>query len=465
MYGVIMKIIISIVISALIPLGVFSQNSREDLLYKQLLKKTFSDGKKIVARKLGRLKTKKARKYLISLIDNSHYWNRQGAVAGLLMFRDNEVTQLLINKYIHDHMIDDDIERGFIKNMKFYYPFLVKKYDYFTAHSVWRGDDYRKKIIKTIGKSRYWKGAHFFKKNIRNINSKDRMISLKFLGTYYRGQYEFIKFYLNDEELKTVVLEYLVVNGKYKDLPLFLKIIRKNEKPAYVIRSYKGVKRWGSIKLQRRIFLDSLNKNIESQHQAALIIFHNVTSIPIKKRIIRLVYKAILQRTRILGGLALTKYSTKDIIPPLIALLDEPYKARERGGIDTVLTGFTFGITSIFDDIRRRSERSDYRSNILKLLNKLQTLSGKNFGHSKKLWKDWAVFNGYTIEGVNIIQYLYSAYPEIRKKAIRKSIKIIGYRSVRSFYFRHKKIKNENDVILYLSKILLKRGYLKSVVY
>ncbi|MCP4134948.1 MAG: hypothetical protein GY754_28495 [bacterium] len=441
--------------------------SKEDRYYRSALKATFMDGKSKEAGKLGRLGTKKAKKLLIKLLNNDSYWNRTGAVAGLFVYndraRDPDVGERLLDKMITDHMIDDVIEKGLKKRIRQYFSILVKTYNSGIPGVSFkrRKKEQRERIIAIISSSKIPQGEAFLKKIIENGNSKDRAYAFKFLSLYYiKGNYGYIKKRRHKKIFRVHALAFLVKNGTKKELELFLGVIKRKEKSMYQVIAYKGVQKWGSVKLKHKIFLNSLKESDETLVRAGLLIFESTRSKDIKLNLFRLIKKGKSQSTRLSATMRLTEYRTKDVIPYLVISLDERFMRRERGGVDMALAAFTFGITSIFDDLNQKSRKSSFSDKKRKIINTLKKITRVNKGGSYKEWSEWAVLNGYTINGINIIQFLFSGNKKIRKKAIESSIRLLGFRNNLAFYKKHHRFDNETELSLFLAGLLIKKGYL-----
>ncbi|MBP7279962.1 MAG: hypothetical protein KBA66_00195 [Leptospiraceae bacterium] len=91
-------------------------------------------------------------------------------------------------------------------------------------------------------------------------------------------------------------------------------------------------------------------------------------------------------------------------------------------------------------------------------------MTGVDYGTSYSKWLDWAIYNGYSINGVNLIQYLFSGYPEKRKLAMDSAIRSLGYSDPKEFYGLNES-KSHLEISILLVEELLKSGILQDEKY
>ena len=69
---------------------------------------------------------------------------------------------------------------------------------------------------------------------------------------------------------------------------------------------------------------------------------------------------------------------------------------------------------------------------------------------------------GVPIDGANLIQYLYSSYPDTRDRAVRSACRVLGYRTVQGYYQQHPEVAGQDESVLLvaLTEELLQNGLL-----
>lgn len=77
-------------------------------------------------------------------------------------------------------------------------------------------------------------------------------------------------------------------------------------------------------------------------------------------------------------------------------------------------------------------------------------------------WREWGVLRGMTVDGVNVIQLLWSADPLLRGKAAAAAVRILGFADrdafVRSFA---NKPMDETEYRARLAEALERKGLLR----
>ena len=109
--------------------------------------------------------------------------------------------------------------------------------------------------------------------------------------------------------------------------------------------------------------------------------------------------------------------------------LDERFTYHERGGGDIFASVITIGISSIFDDLYQKQRKKVFESSKQDIAAHLKKITGADNGTSGEKWTEWAILNGYSINGVNIIQHLFSGYRATRDRAAESAIRLLGYSS------------------------------------
>ena len=109
-------------------LPVYSQDNLEDIYYRQILNATFINDKNVIALKLGKLKTEKAKELLLKLFNNESLWTSAGVIEGLLILDDIQIDNIIIEKYFENRAIENYIEKGIYKNFTRFYKIIKNKY-------------------------------------------------------------------------------------------------------------------------------------------------------------------------------------------------------------------------------------------------------------------------------------------------------------------------------------------------
>ncbi|MFC1670172.1 hypothetical protein ACFL20_07235 [Spirochaetota bacterium] len=442
----------------------------EEKLYKKTIKQSFTSDKVKYTRRLGRLRTRKAKNFLMKLLNSKDPWNREAAVAGLILFKNSRTGRLLFDKMISDTWAEDEIKKGFKKHIRYYYMVLVNRYKFYlqsdSSYQSSKNRDIRKKIINIIGSSKTPKGDSFLKSVIENAGSEDRVIAFKNLAKHYpKNNYSYIRKKMDIPLFRVDALIYLVKNGKAPELKMFLEIINKREPPKYRLVAYRAVAKWGNPALKLRIFIEAMGEKDETLTQGGLYIFKKVKSVKVMKLLCRIVKKGKFQKTRIPAAMRLLEYRSKEIIPSLVLILNEKFIPKEQGGVDVFLAAVTFGLVPILDLAHQRHRKSSFYGKQIAVGNHLKGLTGMDFNTSYEKWFEWAIYNGYTINGVNIIQYLYSGYKEKRDKAVIHSVKLLGFRNIREFFSKYGNFKTDTELSMKLARLLVEKGYLKDENY
>ncbi len=430
---------------------------QEDRLYNSLTKEPFIPEKRKIAEELGRLGTADAKAKLLGLLGDQASWNRTAAAMGLFALPDAGAGPELLNRMLSDRMIDDDIAAGFRSHIRAYYDFLTVKYRELPDQ---KG---RERIIEIISSSKTPRGEAFLKGIIEDEGSKDREFTFKNLAAHYpTGNYQYIKSHTDLPVFRVHALTFIVERGTPEELALFKVILEKREEVKYRLIAYKAVNKWGDDALMHRVFMDSLRENDETLVQGGMYVFTGVKSDTVRNELCKIVKKGAFQMTRMAAALRLKEYTSPDIIPALVIILRENYIQRERGGADIFATIITFGIASVFDDISRKRQRTSFDNSKLEIAGHLKKITGADNGVSYGRWYEWAVLNGHTIWGDNIIRQLFSGYRSRREKAVDHAIRLLGYSSGREFYSKNGNFANDTDLSLALARMLIMKGFLKN---
>lgn len=429
---------------------------REDRIYNSIMKESFIPEKSKFAEELGRLGTADAMSKLLMLLRDQSSWNRAAAVRGLFALPDAGAGPELFKRMLSDHMINDDIAAGFRSRISAYYEFLTVKY----RETSVRKD--RERIIEIISSSKAPRGETFLKGIIEDTLSGDREYAFKNLTVHYpSGNYQYIKNFRDNPVFRAHALTFIVERGKQEDLPIFRDILEKHDGVKYRLIAYQAVNKWGDEALRHRVFMDSLRESDENLVQGGMYVFTGVRSDAVRTGLCRIVKNGAFQMTRMAAALRLKEYASTDIIPALVMILRENYTQRERGGPDIFATIITFGIASVFDDISQKRQKTSFDNSKLEIAGHLKTITGTDNGVSHGRWYEWAILNGYSIMGDNIIRHLFSGYRPVRQKAVDHAIRLLGYSSGREFFSRNGNFTNDTELSLALARMLIAKGFLK----
>jgi hypothetical protein len=429
---------------------------KEDQLYNAILKAVFTRDKNSNAGELARLGTADARAKLLTLLDDGSYWNREAAVFGIFALNDGCCGEALIGRLFKDHMIRDEVTEGFRTHIGPYFDFLVGRYRS-EKESI-----NRERIINIISRSGSPRGDGFLKSIIDDKNTIDRELAFKNLVRYYpANNYGYIKKYLDDPYYRTHALAFLAEKGTADDLKIFQEVLERKEQTRNRISAYRGVDRLGSDSLRNRVLLDALGEKEEALVQGAIFLFTGVKSDTIRDRLCRLVKKGSMQDTRMAAAMRLRDYETTAIVPALVISLGERFVPAERGGIDIFATIITLGLASISSDLSQKYQRTSFQEKQGEIAAHLKKITGADIGASYGAWLRWAIYNGYTVSGDNIIRHLFSGYRYTRETATESAMKLLGYPSSREFFATNGTYASDSDLALALAKMLIGKGYLK----
>ncbi|MBN1413085.1 MAG: HEAT repeat domain-containing protein [Spirochaetales bacterium] len=427
-----------------------------DKLYKAVLNEDFFDEKIKLGGKLGRVKIPETGKLLRQLLEDDSYWNRIAAAEGILAFGDKELDKLLVQTALKDFMIEDEVIRRIKKAPKRFLHFLESEYN------PGGPEDKRLKVLETLSVMHFKETDSFLTALVLNKQSVDRKKACEYLLKNIKDSYQFSMKILDDPELREYALSNILQKGTYKDLILFTKILSRKEETRYTVLAYEAVQKWGNNNLKRTTFLNALDSQETELQESALYVFDNVLSGELKKKLGFLVSKGESQMVRIKSASRLLDYNTKDIVPYLITALKETYSIQPDDGIDIAVSFFTLGITDIFNKINNVLSQNDFEAIMDSIVSGLKRITKVNFGRSYIQWFDWSVYSGYSVEGVNIIQFLYSGFPDKRKKAVKASLKLLGYKNEQDYRIKRKipSGPGENALLLALTDDLMKKGFL-----
>ncbi|MBK8398120.1 MAG: hypothetical protein IPL26_23130 [Leptospiraceae bacterium] len=365
---------------------------------------------------------------------------------------DKGITESALWKTLKDPMLREKMIVEIKKDIQKYVDIVIKLYN--------KGldKDDREMLIDLISYSKNKTGEKFLKDVIANKTSDDRSFGYKKYIQDYKVDVSFVKSQLEDKQLRLHSLMYVVDRGKKEDYEIFQKIIFNANAPNEErILAVKAAMLWGTEVAKKEIYLFVLQKANEVVVAPSIIIFENVKSEEIREELCKHSKTAQSQITRSNASYALIVYDTTQNIPYLIPALNEEFLYEKLTGLD-VLTGLmSLGTTALAKGLPLLQTKAEFENRKIKIVDALKKLTGVDNGTSYSKWFDWAIYNGYSINGVNLIHFLFSGYPEKRKLAMDSAIRSIGFSDPKEFYSQNLD-KSQMEVIILLAEELLKSG-------
>ncbi|MBP9887394.1 MAG: hypothetical protein KBF93_13915 [Leptospiraceae bacterium] len=365
---------------------------------------------------------------------------------------DKGFTESVLWKTLKDPALRDKTIAEIKKDIQKYTTIIIKLYN--------KGldKDDREMLIDLISYSKNQSGEKFLKDIVVNKTSEDRTFGFKKYIQDYKVDSNFIKSQLDDKQLRLYSLTYVVDRGKKEDYEIFQKIIFDANAPTEErILAAKAAMLWATEVAKKEIYLFILQKGNEVLVAPSIIIFENVKSDEIREELCRVSKKSQSQITRSNASYALIVYDTTLIIPYLIPALGEEFLYEKLTGLD-VLTGLmSLGTTALAKGLPLLQTKEEFENRKVKIAETLKKLTNVDNGTSFTKWFDWAIYNGYSVNGVNLIQYLFSGYPDKRKLAMESAIRALGFSNPEDFYSQNKD-RSQMEIIILLAEELLKSG-------
>jgi len=365
---------------------------------------------------------------------------------------DKNFTDSVLWKTLKDPTLRDKTIAEIKKDIQKYTTIIIKLYN--------KGldKDDREMLIDLISYSKNQSGEKFLKDIVVNKTSEDRTFGFKKYIQDYKVDSNFIKSQLDDKQLRLYSLTYVVDRGKKEDYEIFQKIIYDANAPTEErILAVKAAMLWATEVAKKEIYLFILQKGNEVLVAPSIIIFENVKSDEIREELFRVSKKSQSQITRSNASYALIGYDTTLIIPYLIPALGEEFLYEKLTGLD-VLTGLmSLGTTALAKGLPLLQTKEEFENRKIKIAETLKKLTNVDNGTSFTKWFDWAIYNGYSINGANLIQYLFSGYPDKRKLAMDSAIRALGFSNPEEFYSQNQN-RSQMEIVILLAEELLKSG-------
>ncbi|MCX5797580.1 MAG: hypothetical protein NTY77_18985 [Elusimicrobia bacterium] len=427
---------------------------RADSFYQAILKKKGLEEKRDLGRRLGRLRTPEAKELLLKLLGERSYWDQLAAVDGLLLFEDGPVYARLVQELLRNHMVEDQVSQGLRRHGAAAFPALAE------AYRSPIDKDGRAKVLAAMAGARAPAGEKFLKEIVADAESEDRGQAMRLIILDYPANDSFIRKLSADPALRPQVLDYICKNGSAGDLPRFTDILARSRDAVELVIAYRAVRRWGDSPLQKDVYRSSLRAGDESLVRGGLRVFKEVRSDELRGELSRVVRQASSQDTRMLAGERLADYSESDVVPYLVPLLQEEYSVTQPSLSRAIAGVLSAGISDALDSYNEHFNRKVFDGQRESILGGLRRIARTDNGTSYDRWLDWAVADGYTVKGRNLIQDLFSGYPEKRGRAVVSAVKLLGYRDLDEFS-RKNGSASGSELSLRLARMLTDKGYPK----
>jgi hypothetical protein len=146
------------------------------------------------------------------------------------------------------------------------------------------------------------------------------------------------------------------------------------------------------------------------------------------------------------------------LVPALIAVLSETF--HEAEGAPTVIKLFFFGAIDAIEAWDRYKSKGAFETSLKKIGDALTARTGASLGVSHDAWLEWALERGYTVEGQNLVERLFSGFPERRRRAQDAGARLAGFAGRDDFIQKTPALAaaKEGDVSLELARRLLAKG-------
>jgi hypothetical protein len=448
-----MKYILYLLAVAALLGGALSAQSRPERLYQAILNEGYLHKKQEMGRQLGRLGTEEAKGLLLKLLEDSHYWNQLAASDGLFYYKDIDVQRRLVREMMDNHMVRDDIARGIQARMAAFADPLA---------AVYREETDSKKrllVLETMADSRAGVAEIFLRGVVADSSSLDRKEAFRLLARTYPSNYDYFRGQVDDPELRLPALAFVIDHGTDRELPMFTGIIDRGGEEAEAVIAYQAVAKWGDAGLKERTYLGALSSGNEVLARGGMLSFRSSYGPGISGQLGRLARRARDQRTRMAAGGRLAELGGSEAVAFLVPLLDEEYTEQRSATFTAIASLMTAGIWSVLDGLSQSYNRKSFEAGRSAILAGLRRMARADAGTSYVGWLDWAVYHGHTVRGANIVQYLFSGYPQKRAEAAEAGARLLGFKDARAF--SEKNNVPASELALAMARALIEAGYLR----
>lgn len=426
------------------------------------------DDKRVAATKLAAKKTPAARKELLKLLDEesgSDMWTQEAAVYGLALLGDREADQALVehmeSHFTHCQQVVDALK----VRKSFPVELLAKRYD--------AADGFKAKVsfVNIASALRTKEAGEFLRQAIRSTDEpRDedaratafQALTEGFADDLRPFAVELVK---SDKTLGGPALVFIVTKGTVADLPFVLEVAEKgnDSDEALLVAAYTGVAKWADPKVQREKCLAALRSKSEERARAGIAAF-TVSDPEITTQICRIGRKGTAQRTRVEAASRLIREPVPaagkrdEVVPILVATLKEEFAAREETPI--VMNLLTLGLAGTFDSLSHGWNKKAFDHTIAAIDVALEKRTGvKNTGY--EAWLEWAILQGHTVDGRNLIQQVFAADKAKRKRAQEGAAKLLGSKSREDFVKKTAGLASDDGAVgVALAQKLVEKGLL-----
>jgi hypothetical protein len=421
-----------------------------------VVKAGFYDEKLHLGQNLGKRKTPEVKECLLSLLELPSSWDREAAVSGLFALDDSSVAGVLIEKMLSDHMVREEIARGFHSAPRLYFAPLRE------ALRLESTSERRAILLSALAAPSSSDAERMLRELVADTTSPDRLPAFELLATRYPDHSDaFIRGQLQDPLLRPVVLGYLLEHGSLADLDVFRHAaLAEDDRTAAL--GLRGVSRFGDPATKEEALLQALSGPRESRTQAALLLLPGAHSVELRRRLCQAVTAAAEPSTRVLSADYLASWNEPEVVPCLIPALKEGYAPPPRGVADVVGSVLTAGVLGVLSDTVNLLNKKDFESRKRHIAERLPALTGADPGPGYEAWLTWAVCRGYTVDGVNVLQRLFAPNAATRRAAVDCACVLLGYPETARERARQITASGEHALLLDLAGRLLDRGILET---
>lgn len=450
-----MKHITSLLAVAMLLSAASLAQGRPERLYQAILNEGYLHKKEEMGRQLGRLGTEEAKGLLLKLLEDQHYWNQMAGADGLFYYTDIDVQRRLVREMLDNHMVRDEIARGIQARLEQFQNALTE---------VYREEADSKKrelLLTTMAGSRAAQAEAFLKSVVADSTSSDRLTALGLLAKHYPDDYGYFRGLVDDPELRLQALGFIVDHGNARELPLFTDILEKGGERMEVVAAYQAVNKWGGDDLKETTYASALSSTDEALARGGMTSFRALYNSSLAAQLGKAARSAKDQRTRMMAGERLAELGGREAVTFLVPLLDEEYTEQRSATFNAIASLMTAGIWTVLDGLSQSYNRKSFEAGRSAILSGLRRITGADAGGSYPAWQDWAVYHGYPVRGANIVQYLFSGYPQRRADAADAGARLLGFRDARAFAEKKSLPAEGPELALAMARALAEAGYLQ----
>jgi hypothetical protein len=460
-------------VAAALWLGAASVARAQDAekLAKAVEEAKFPAEKKEAVRKLVALKSEAARTKLVALLASDDAWTKDAAVFGLTILGDKEGDRALAARFDEASIRGTFVEGLAERKSPFPAGLIVEQFEKCTDFIT------KKELVELVGKIGGEESEKFLISVLKETPKDEfaradlRKTALDAYAKAFKAKARALALELvEDDELGDSAFKLVIETGSAADLPRALEVIRTRTDDAsapIVVVAYGAVAKWGDAKVQLETYLDALRGPSDERALGAMGAFKQVQSPEVTLALCRLVRRSPVQRTRIVAGLmaADTKLpadrNARDpVVVSLIPLLKETFEPKDSSPLFFQI--ITLGLSNLFDAIGRKWDKDGFEATLAEIGRALERRTGEKLATHED-WLRWALSRGYTIEGTNLIQQVFSPNPERRRRAQDDAARLLGFAGRDDFAKKTPGLAaaKDGDVAAQLAKSLVAKGLLE----